>query len=180
MPGSGWLARRRRRSTSLRPSGMRPSILDLLGNLGARPDEIFEGSARLGSQLGNIRSALEWSFGPQGDPGLALPLAAASAALFLHFSLLVECRTGVRVPIELLELGYLGTPTELELQAALGFVLMFTRGNSARPRKLCSGRWKSPWRWTTTGPNCGCWVDCRSSTSASATSPPRWHGRNGD
>lgn len=103
---------------------------ELLGRLGSSPDEIFENSARLASQLGNIRSALEWSFGPQGDPGLALPLAAASAPLFLHFSLLVECRTWCARAVELLELGYFGTPAEMELQAALGLVLMFTRGNS--------------------------------------------------
>ena len=103
---------------------------ELLGRLGSSPDEIFENSARLASQLGNIRSALEWSFGPQGDPGLALPLAAAGAPLFLHFSLLVECRTWCARAVELLELGYFGTPAEMELQAALGLVLMFTRGNS--------------------------------------------------
>jgi predicted ATPase/DNA-binding winged helix-turn-helix (wHTH) protein len=103
---------------------------ELLGSLGSSPDEIFDNSMRLVSQLGNIRSALEWSFGPQGDPGLALPLAAASAPLFLHFSLLVECRTWCARAVELLELGYFGTPTEMELQAALGLVLMFTKGNS--------------------------------------------------
>ncbi|TBR39377.1 MULTISPECIES: ATP-binding protein [Dyella] len=107
----------------------------LLGQLGTTPDEIFERSARLASQLGNIRSALEWSFGPDGDPGLALPMAAASAPLFLHFSLLVECRTWCGRAIELLELGYFGTPTEMELQAALGLVLMFTRGNSESAEK---------------------------------------------
>lgn len=109
--------------------------MDLLGHLGTSPDAIFEGSARLASQLGNIRSALEWSFGPQGDPGLALPLAAASAQVFLHFSLLVECRTWCARATELLELGYFGTPTEMELQAALGLVLMFTRGNSEAAEK---------------------------------------------
>lgn len=109
--------------------------MDLLGHLGTSPNEIFENSARLASQLGNIRSALEWSFGPQGDPGLALPLAAGSAPLFLHFSLLVECRTWCTRAAELLELGYFGTPTEMELQAALGLVLMFTRGNSEAAEK---------------------------------------------
>ncbi|MCU0069964.1 helix-turn-helix transcriptional regulator [Pseudomonas koreensis] len=109
--------------------------MDLLGHLGIAPDEIFRNSARLASQLGNVRSALEWSFGPQGDPGLALPLAAASAPLFLHFSLLVECRTWCSRAMELLELGYYGTPTEMELQAALGLVLMFTRGNSEAAEK---------------------------------------------
>lgn len=109
--------------------------MDLLGRLGTSPKEIFDNSARLASQLGNVRSALEWSFGPQGDPGLALPLAAASAPLFLHFSLLVECRTWCTRAAELLELGYFGTPTEMELQAALGLVLMFTRGNSEAAQK---------------------------------------------
>ncbi|WP_130901440.1 winged helix-turn-helix domain-containing protein [Pseudomonas sp. Sample_23] len=109
--------------------------MDLLGHLGTSPNEIFENSARLASQLGNVRSALEWSFGPQGDPGLALPLAAGSAPLFLHFSLLVECRTWCTRAAELLELGYFGTPTEMELQAALGLVLMFTRGNSEAAEK---------------------------------------------
>lgn len=107
----------------------------LLTHPGATPDEIFERSSRLASQLGNIRSALEWSFGPQGDPGLALPLAAASAPLFLHFSLMVECRAWCSRATELLELGYFGTPTEMELQAALGLALMFTRGNSEAAHK---------------------------------------------
>ncbi|ROM67255.1 transcriptional regulator [Pseudomonas brassicacearum] len=110
-------------------------FMALLGRLGTTPDEILVGSARLANQLGNIRNALEWSFGPQGDPGLALPLAAASAPLFLHFSLMVECRTWCSRATELLELGYFGTPTEMELQAALGLVLMFTRGNSEAAQK---------------------------------------------
>lgn len=107
----------------------------LLDHLGTTPGEIYESCSRLASQLGNIRSALEWSFGPQGDPGLALPLAAASARLFLHFSLMVECRAWCSRATELLELGYFGTPTEMELQAALGLVLMFTRGNSEAAQK---------------------------------------------
>lgn len=105
-------------------------FMDLLSHRGTGADEVFESSARLASQLGNIRTALEWSFGPQGDPGLALPLAAASAPLFLHFGLMTECRTWCSRAIELLQLGYFGTPTEMELQAALGLVLMFTQGNS--------------------------------------------------
>jgi len=109
--------------------------MDLLGHPGNSPDEFFRNFARLASQLGNVRSALEWSFGPHGDPGLALPLAAASAPLFLHFSLLVECRTWCARAVELLELGYYGTSTEMELQAALGLVLMFTQGNSEAAEK---------------------------------------------
>ena len=104
--------------------------LEILGKLGTSPEQRFEGASALACQLGNLRSALEWSFGPEGDPGLALPLAAASVPVFLHFSLLVECRDWCSRAIVLLELGYFGTPIEMDLQAALGLVLMFTRGNS--------------------------------------------------
>lgn len=81
-------------------------------------------------QLGNVRSALEWAFGPDGDALLALPLAAASVRLFLHFSLLVECRTWCLRAVTALPPGASGTTVEMNLQAALGLVLMFTRGNS--------------------------------------------------
>jgi predicted ATPase len=42
--------------------------------------------------LGNIRAALEWSFGPNSDDEIATRLAAASTQLFLELSLLIECR----------------------------------------------------------------------------------------
>ena len=42
--------------------------------------------------LGNIRAALEWSFGPGGSDALAFRVAAAVGPLFLSMSLLTECR----------------------------------------------------------------------------------------
>src|SRR5713226_7786157 len=42
--------------------------------------------------LGNVRAALEWSFGPNGCDRTALRLAAAAAQLFLSMSLFLECR----------------------------------------------------------------------------------------
>jgi len=104
--------------------------LDLLQGLGKEPEALYDGIAQLGNQQGNLRSALEWGFGPLGDPGLAIPLVAASVPWFMHFLLLVECRAWCLRATELLELGYFGTPVEMELQAALGLLLMFTRGNS--------------------------------------------------
>src|SRR5712691_7860660 len=43
--------------------------------------------------LGNIRAALEWSFGPDGSDAIAIRLAAAASQLLLAMSLLLECRT---------------------------------------------------------------------------------------
>src|SRR6266446_5816492 len=41
-------------------------------------------------QLGNVRSALEWSFGSHGNDEIATRLAAASTRLFMELALLVE------------------------------------------------------------------------------------------
>jgi predicted ATPase/DNA-binding winged helix-turn-helix (wHTH) protein len=104
--------------------------LRLLSQLGDSPEDVFEQAGRLTRQLGNVRAALEWSFGPDGDTALALPLAAASAQLYLQYSLMVECRTWCERATARLDGRHAGTAVEMELQAALGLVLMFTRGNT--------------------------------------------------
>ncbi|HEY0683314.1 MAG TPA: winged helix-turn-helix domain-containing protein [Steroidobacter sp.] len=80
--------------------------------------------------LGNIRSALEWSFGPEGDALLAVRLAAVSTRAFNALSLLVECRTWCERALRQLDERHVGTVTELELQTAHGLSMMFTRGNT--------------------------------------------------
>src|SRR5260370_42407468 len=44
-------------------------------------------------QLSNVRSALEWTFGPHGNDEIATKLAAASTRLFMELALLIEWRT---------------------------------------------------------------------------------------
>jgi hypothetical protein len=87
------------------------------------------------AHLGQIRAALDWSFGPEGALDLAIPLAAASAPGFLDLSLLVECRTWCARATAQLQDSHRGGSIELELQAALGLSLMFTRGNSDAAEK---------------------------------------------
>jgi len=91
--------------------------------------------ADLSLRLGQIRAALEWSFGTDGDLDLAIPLAAASAPALLNLSLLAECRTWCARATAQLADAHRGGPIELELQAALGLSLMFTRGNSDAAEK---------------------------------------------
>jgi predicted ATPase/DNA-binding winged helix-turn-helix (wHTH) protein len=98
--------------------------------LEASDQPISEIVAKGTGRLGNIRGALEWSFGLDGDREIAGPLAAEAAEAFLHLSLLVECRTWCARAITDLDASFRATQTELELQAALGLALMFTRGNS--------------------------------------------------
>lgn len=84
--------------------------------------------------LGNIRAALEWSFGPKGDDLKAIRLAAAASQLFLAMSLLLECRTWMEKAIDRM------TPDcdprhQMKIQAALALSLMYTEGNSERVRE---------------------------------------------
>ena len=50
--------------------------------------------------LGNIRAALEWSFGPNGDDPTAIRLAAAASQLLLAMSFLLECRKWMEKAID--------------------------------------------------------------------------------
>jgi predicted ATPase len=80
--------------------------------------------------LGNVRAALEWSFLERGDVGLGTALAASSAGLFVEMSLLSECHRWTERALAALDGQTRGTRREMELQAALGVSLMFTKGNS--------------------------------------------------
>jgi predicted ATPase/DNA-binding winged helix-turn-helix (wHTH) protein len=84
--------------------------------------------------LGNIRAALEWSFGPNGDDLKAIRLAAAASQLLLAMSLLLECRSWMEKAIDRM------TPDcdprhQVKIQAALALSLMYTEGNSERVRE---------------------------------------------
>lgn len=84
--------------------------------------------------LGNVRAALDWCFGPNGDPRIGVSLAAAAAPVFLAMSLLTECHRWAERALRALDDTARGGLDEMHLQAALGMSLMFTRdhGDAAR------------------------------------------------
>ena len=96
--------------------------------IAGQDDEALEDLKLLRLQLGNIRSALDWSFGAGGDAKIGVRLAAASAPVFLNMSHLIECRTWCMRALAAIDAA---PDVELELQGALGLALMFTDGNSA-------------------------------------------------
>jgi predicted ATPase/DNA-binding winged helix-turn-helix (wHTH) protein len=100
-----------------------------LATVDSEEGDFLEDAAHFFQMLGNLRSALDWSFGSDGDLSLAVPLASASTRVFLNLSLLVECRTWCERALQRFTDQYRATSTELELQSALGLSLMFTRGN---------------------------------------------------
>jgi predicted ATPase/DNA-binding winged helix-turn-helix (wHTH) protein len=78
--------------------------------------------------INNVRAALEWCFGVNGNPEVGVGLAAAAAPVFLAMSLLPECHRWSERAIFALDDAARGGVDEMHLQAALGVSLMFTRG----------------------------------------------------
>jgi predicted ATPase/DNA-binding winged helix-turn-helix (wHTH) protein len=106
-------------------------FLSELEGAAEQAEDVLQDLRSLRLQLGNIRSALDWSFGEDGDASIAVRLAAASASVFQNLSHLVECRSWCARALAVLDEEQRSSPTELTLQAALGISLMFARGNSA-------------------------------------------------
>ncbi len=84
--------------------------------------------------LGNVRSALQWSFGPDGDLGVGTALATGASRMFLQLSLLTECHFWSARAIAALDDTTLSTRRELELQASLAQSIMFSKGNGEEVR----------------------------------------------
>ncbi|SDN12779.1 winged helix-turn-helix domain-containing protein [Afipia sp. GAS231] len=84
--------------------------------------------------LGNIRAALEWSFGAGGDDRKAMRLAAAASQLFLAKSLFVECRGWMERALDRMAADC-DPRDQMEIHASLALSLMFTAGNSERVRE---------------------------------------------
>jgi predicted ATPase/DNA-binding winged helix-turn-helix (wHTH) protein len=83
--------------------------------------------------LVDIRAALEWSFGPDGNDSAAIRMAAAASRLFLAKSLFVECRGWMERAIDRIAADS-DPRDQMEIHASLALSLMFTAGNSERVR----------------------------------------------
>jgi predicted ATPase len=70
--------------------------------------------------IGNVRAALEWCFGGNGNAEVGVRLAAAAAPFFLAMSLLTECQRWSERAILALGEDPRPSPEEMHLQAALG------------------------------------------------------------
>ena len=79
-------------------------------------------------QLDNLRAALDWAFSPAGDASVGVALTAAAVPLWMHLSLLEECRGRVERALAALAAGASrDTRHEMKLQAALGASLIYIR-----------------------------------------------------
>jgi predicted ATPase/DNA-binding winged helix-turn-helix (wHTH) protein len=86
------------------------------------------------AHIDNIRAALEWCFGVNGNFALGVGLAAAAAPAFLAMSLLPECHRWSARAIGALEDTTRGGFEEMHLQASLGVSSMQIHGQSDAAR----------------------------------------------
>ncbi|MBR1131431.1 ATP-binding protein [Bradyrhizobium iriomotense] len=86
------------------------------------------------SALHNVRAALDWCFGANGNANIGIALAAAAAPIFLAMSLLIECRRWSERALLAIDPSSRASAEEMHIQAALGLTSMFTRGGSEAAR----------------------------------------------
>jgi predicted ATPase len=80
-------------------------------------------------QIDNVRAALDWAFSEQGDADIGVALTLAAVPLWMHLSLMQECRRRVEQALQRLDHRASGDGhREMELLAALGAALMYTKG----------------------------------------------------
>jgi len=82
-------------------------------------------------RIDNVRAALDWAFSPGGNAAIGVALTAAAVPLWMHLSLVAECRA--RCDGALLELQTNHMPDarlRMRLQIGLGNSLLHTRGPS--------------------------------------------------
>jgi predicted ATPase/DNA-binding winged helix-turn-helix (wHTH) protein len=84
--------------------------------------------------LGNIRSALEWSFSEQGDASIARDLSVGATSVLLRWSLLAECRIWSSRALERLQDSDRDSIHESQLIKTLAISTIFTLGNQESVR----------------------------------------------
>jgi predicted ATPase/DNA-binding winged helix-turn-helix (wHTH) protein len=82
-----------------------------------------------GRQIDNLRAALDWAFSPGGDASIGVALTAAAVPLWMHSSLMEECRVRFERALAAIAAGAgRDARREMQLHAALATSLMYTRG----------------------------------------------------
>ena len=91
--------------------------------------------AAYGRHLDNVRAALDWAFSSSGDAEIGVALTGAAVPLWMHLSMMEECRMRVeRALTTLVPEATRGTRNSMQLYAALGLSLMYTKGAAPETR----------------------------------------------
>jgi predicted ATPase/DNA-binding winged helix-turn-helix (wHTH) protein len=80
-------------------------------------------------RIDNLRAALDWAFSPSGDASIGVALTAAAVPLWMHLSLMEECRGRVERALSAIAAGTgRDARHEMLLHAALTASLKYTKG----------------------------------------------------
>ena len=95
----------------------------------AKTRPIDEWLAEYRPRIDNLRAALDWAFSPKGDTSVGVALTAAVVPLWMHLSLVEECRArAAQALAALTTVGDRDARGEMKLEAALATSLMSGRG----------------------------------------------------
>jgi predicted ATPase/DNA-binding winged helix-turn-helix (wHTH) protein len=85
--------------------------------------------AEYGPRIDNLRAALDWAFSPVGDASIGVALTVAAVPLWMHLSLMEECRGRADQALAAMDVGTgRDAHQEMRLHAALAHSLMYSRG----------------------------------------------------
>ena len=91
-------------------------------------------------RIDNLRAALDWAFSPGGDASIGVALASAGVPLWMHLSLMDECRTRVQQGLAVPGAeASRDAPRRMKLYAALATCLNFTRGHTPETIEAWNG-----------------------------------------
>jgi predicted ATPase/DNA-binding winged helix-turn-helix (wHTH) protein len=86
-----------------------------------------EWGAEYGRAIGNLRAALDWALSTAGEPSIGMALTAAAVPLWMHLSLVDECRRRVEQALAVLQSGAdHDVRQEMKLQAARARTALYT------------------------------------------------------
>ena len=88
-------------------------------------------------RIDDVRAALDWAFSPGGNASIGVALTAAAVPLWMHLSLLDECRSRVEQALATLSAGGFDDPSrEMRLLTALSATIIWTRSAGTRLAKV--------------------------------------------
>jgi predicted ATPase/DNA-binding winged helix-turn-helix (wHTH) protein len=95
-------------------------------------------------EIDNVRAALDWSFSPSGDIAIGVDLTATYAPVWLHLSLMQECRERCERALRGLAPGSASyARLQMRLQVGLGNSLLHTRGPSEQAQTVLTAALES-------------------------------------
>jgi len=92
-------------------------------------ESIMKWVQRYGRVMNDLRTAMDWAFGEQGDAQIGVRLTADSAPLWYHMSLIAEYRGRLKIALAAIESQHLMLgEVELRLNIAFAYAEFYTSG----------------------------------------------------